>query len=312
MDTARIVTQENLPELSEQRVLSAVKEAFNELATGTGVQPLQSVTLLPHGGDAILYQGVLANAGLFAIKVSPYLPQPSGAPIITAWTLVLDLKTGNPVLLIDSKTLTAERTAATSALAIDLLSNKNAKKLAIIGFGQVGQAHARYAQLVRNFEEISVYTPSGVNSALLNKLGPQFSSAITADEAARDADVVMLCTSAAEAVIDVGLLKPGVVVTSVSTNAPRAHEIDPASLGKLDVYCDDIASARTSAGEFIIASEQGLNLEKTIRGDIAGLLSGKALEPTGNVPVFFRSIGLGIEDAAVAHALLTEKDHNEN
>ena len=46
---------------------------------------------------------------------------------------------------------------------------------------------------------------------------------------AAGADVVMLCTSAGRPVIDVTALKPGAVVTSISTNVPNAHEVDPAA-----------------------------------------------------------------------------------
>ena len=48
----------------------------------------------------------------------------------------------------------------------------------------------------------------------------------TAASAVADADVVMLCIGS-QPVIDIVGLPPATVVTSISTNAPRAHEIDP-------------------------------------------------------------------------------------
>ena len=45
-----------------------------------------------------------------------------------------------------------------------------------------------------------------------------------------------------------------------------------------------------------------------VRGDLAGLVAGRAQGPSGERPVYFRSVGLGIEDAAVAWAAL----HNDN
>jgi L-arginine dehydrogenase len=53
----------------------------------------------------------------------------------------------------------------------------------------------------------------------------------------------------------------------------------------------------------LAAAEHGFTLA-AIRGDLAGLLAGTAPAPTGARPVFFRSVGLGIEDAAVALAAL--------
>ena len=44
-----------------------------------------------------------------------------------------------------------------------------------------------------------------------------------------------------------------------------------------------------------------------MRGDLPGLLSGAAPGPSGTRPVYFRSVGLGIEDAAVALAVLGQE-----
>ena len=118
------------------------------------------------------------------------------------------------------------------------------------------------------------------------------------------ADVALLCTSAADAVIDIRAVQPGALVTSVSTNAPRAHEIDPAALLELDVYCDYAAAALASAGDFRIAAEAHGFGREHLRGDLPGLLSARRRAPSGERPAFFRSVGLGLEDAAVALAAL--------
>jgi L-arginine dehydrogenase len=64
------------------------------------------------------------------------------------------------------------------------------------------------------------------------------------------------------------------------------------------VYVD----ARTSlnaAADLIEAASIGWD-PTAVRGDLASLVSGSAQRPSGRKPVFFRSVGLGIEDAAVA------------
>lgn len=294
---------ETITELPEASVLAAVRSAFAELSRGRAVQPIQTVTQFPDGGDVIVYQAVLSDAGVYAVKVSPYLPQDDTAAVVTAWTMLVNLTTGEPVLLVDSKNLTAERTAATSALAVDLLTRPQANTLAVIGAGPLAQAHVRYARAVRDFERVRVFAPSGVDRQA-------FSGHIdimdSAEQAVMDAQVVMLCTSAAEPVIDVAALAPGTLVTSISTNAPRAHEISPASLSDLEVYCDYRPAATASAGEFLIAAEQHGFTASDIRGDLPGLVAGSDPRPTGDRPVFFRSVGLGIEDAAVALVALQQ------
>lgn len=296
MSTPKVVPGDAVAKLDERSVLAAVRSAFTELGSGRAVQPVQIVTPFPDGGDVIVYQAVLPEAGVYALKMSPYLPR-SGPATVTAWTMLVSLETGDPVLLIDAKALTAHRTAATSVLAVDLLAPSDAKRLAVIGAGPLAQAHVRYARQVRAFEQVSVYAPGAVDPAAFTG---EITVSDTAASAVADADVVMLCTSAAQPVIDIVGLPPATVVTSISTNAPRAHEIDPAALSALDVYCDYRPAAMAAAGDFVIAAdEHGFSVDG-VRGDLPGLLDGRDDPPSRSRPVFFRSVGLGIEDAAVA------------
>ena len=113
----------------------------------------------------------------------------------------------------------------------------------------------------------------------------------------------MLCTSSGTPVLDILDTSPTALITSISTNKPRAHEIPPAALPALAVYCDFRETAPRSAGEMVLAEEQALWSRREIVADLPELLAGEA-SPTFEGRRFFRSIGLGIEDAAVAVALL--------
>ena len=125
----------------------------------------------------------------------------------------------------------------------------------------------------------------------------------TQDAALADAEVILLCTSSAAPVLDPRQLGRATLVTSISTNAPRAHEVPPQALAEMDVYCDYRATTPGSAGEMRIAAEQhGWNVD-ALRGDLPELLADRAPRPDYRRPVFFRSIGLGLEDVALANAL---------
>ena len=62
------------------------------------------------------------------------------------------------------------------------------------------------------------------------------------------------------------------------------------------------AAETWAAGEMVLASESGWN-RQLIRSDLPELVSGLVAKPTYERPVFFRSIGLGLEDMALANAL---------
>ncbi|WP_248744437.1 MULTISPECIES: ornithine cyclodeaminase family protein [unclassified Pseudomonas] len=284
-----------------------LRKLFRDLAAGHAVQPAQQLVEFPQGaGDFINYLGVLAEDGVYGVKTSPYIVREQG-PLVTAWTLLMSMQTGQPLLLCDAGELTTARTAATTAVAVDALAPSNAKRLAIIGSGKVAQAHLHYARNLRDWQSINVYSPSlsedGATASLLQALDPRMQITDSRETAIADADVIMLCTSSAGPVIDPATLSKPALITSISTNAPRAHEVPPQSLNDMQVFCDYRLTTPGSAGEMLIASEQHGWDNRAILGDLADLLSEKVQRPDYDRHVFFRSIGLGLEDIALANAV---------
>jgi len=292
--------------LPQVDTLGAMRSLFTELGQKQAVQPPQTLTLFPEDkGDFITYLGASTGAGLFGAKLSPYLVQP-GKPIITAWTVLMSMETGLPLMLCDSGQLTTERTAGTTALAVDHLAASGVQVLAIIGSGAVAQAHLRHARDLRDWSEIRVYSPNLSGNDALAQTWRAMDDRVTlcaaADEAIAGAGVIMLCTSSGVPVIDTADLAPGTLVTSISTNAANAHEVPPAFLSEAEVYCDYRATTPSSAGEMKLAADAGWSVE-ALRGDLAELQAGGCELPSGTAPVFFRSIGLGLEDIFMARAV---------
>jgi L-arginine dehydrogenase len=289
-------------------VLDALRTMFEELARGSAVQPPQSLTLFPQNkGDFIGYLGVLADRGVFGVKLSPYIVT-QAKPVITAWTQLMSMSSGQPLLLCDAGRATTERTGGTTALAVDLLASGDVRRLAIIGSGPVAEAHWRHVDRLRPWDSVRVWSRSMHGRAELRGAWEGKDSRIavveTAEQACRDADVVLLCTSSGKPVVDPAWLSPRAIVTSISTNVAGAHEVPPEFLARAEVYCDYRATTPESAGEMVLASREfGWNSD-AIRGDLPELVAGKCQKPSGRSPVFFRSIGLGLEDIAMADALL--------
>ena len=307
--TPYVISQPQARELLAQvDVPQILRKLFRDLAAGQAVQPAQQLVEFPQGaGDFINYLGVLAEDGVYGVKTSPYIVREQG-PLVTAWTLLMSMQTGQPLLLCDAGELTTARTAATTAVAIDALAPLNATRLAIIGSGKVAQAHVHYVKNLREWQSISLYSPSLSTSSpdeldQLRNLDPRLTIADSREAAVQDADVIMLCTSSAGPVIDPSNLSKPALITSISTNAPRAHEVPPQSLNDMQVFCDYRLTTPGSAGEMLIAAEQHGWDNKAIVGDLPDLLSEKVQRPGYDRHVFFRSIGLGLEDIALANAL---------
>ncbi|WP_271410888.1 ornithine cyclodeaminase family protein [Pseudomonas sp. Q1-7] len=293
--------------LQQVDVHQAMRRMFLDLAAGDALQPSQQLVEFPNAaGDFINYLGVLAKEGVYGVKTSPYIKTADGA-IVTAWTLLMSMETGQPLLLCDAGELTTARTAATTAVAVECLAPDQARTLAVIGSGPVARAHLDYVKGLRDWQRIAVFSPSladdeGLRTRLLAQ-DARVEISASLEEAVADAEVVMLCTSSAEPLLDPRQLSRPALVTSISTNAPRAHEVSPDALPGMDVYCDYRATTPASAGEMLLATARQGWGPASIRGDLAELVSGQAPRPDYSRPVFFRSIGLGLEDVALANAL---------
>lgn len=290
--------------LEQVDVLQAMREMFVELASGSAVQPAQQLVEFPNGGgDFINYLGVLASQKVYGVKTSPYIVrQPKS--LVTAWSLLMSMESGQPLLLCDAGSLTTARTAATTALAVQELARADAKHLAIVGSGPVARAHLRYVAGLRDWQSIRVYSPN-LNAGVLAQFGAIDSRAEPAtrvEAAVADADVVLLCTSSGTPVLDPSILSKPALITSISTNIARAHEVPPQSLAQMDVYCDYRATTPAAAGEMRLAREDH-GWDGALRGDLPELVSGQAAKPDYQRHAFFRSIGLGLEDVALANAL---------
>lgn len=299
--------------LPEAMVLEALHEAFSALASGTAVQPPQASGMTVGQVDVIWYPGILGTHHLFGAKLSPYLMHRKDGPKVTAWTLLCSTETGEPVLLCDSLALTTERTAATTALAVQLLKPAKAQRLAVFGLGAVGLAHLRYAAEISNWSEVNVFSRHAHrDDSILQKIPASLRRKIRIAESAQSAvensDVILLCTSSTTPVIDHRWLKPSQMVTSLTTTSASACEIAPEALPDLDVYCDYRATTPAVAGEMTAAAKDHGWSPDTILGDLPELVSGKCGQPAGNRAIFFRSVGLGIEDIAIAGALLRKRN----
>jgi len=289
-----------LPALDIRRALT---DMFRALASAEAVQPPQTLTLFPNdAGDFITYLGALADAKVFGAKLSPYIVT-GGKPVITAWTALMSMETGQPLMWCDAGLLTTERTAGTTALAVDLLAPADGKRLAIVGAGAVGLAHLRHVATLRAWESIRVFSPdlaaNAAKRAAVQTADARAVASASIAECVKDADVVMLCTSSGTPMLPRDALTKPALITSISTNVANAHEIDPAWLPELDVYCDYRVTTPATAGEMKLAAQQGWSPQQ-VKGDLPSLVAGTCEKPAYQRHAFFRSIGLGLEDVAIA------------
>src|SRR5258708_21538588 len=142
-------------------LIPAMEKALIDFSAGKVKQPVRQVIAVDPPGGFYGIMPALTPEGLGQKIVTFYPPNAEkGIPTHMALIILNDPQTGAPLAVMDGRLITEMRTAAVSAAATKLLAPKNAKVLAILGSGVQARSHAEALQLVRQFEEIRVWSPN--------------------------------------------------------------------------------------------------------------------------------------------------------
>ncbi len=130
----------------------------------------------------------LADSDVTAVKwVGAYPANPErGLPYISGLIVLNDSETGLPTAVMDAAEITAARTAAASGVSIRHLAHPGWHRVAILGFGEQGRAHAALVRALNPEASIRAYGGPRLR-------GPLEGVEVAADaqDAVQDADVVI-------------------------------------------------------------------------------------------------------------------------
>src|SRR3954463_8682565 len=146
-------------------LIPAMEKALIDFSAGRVTQPVRSIiTIDPPGGFFGLMPALTPDGlGLKAVTFYPCNAE-RGIPTHMATIFLVDPQTGTPLAIMDGTLITEMRTAAVSAAATKLLAPPDAKILAILGSGVQARSHVEALRLVRNFEEIRVWSQTTANA----------------------------------------------------------------------------------------------------------------------------------------------------
>jgi alanine dehydrogenase len=205
-------------------LIDALEAAFVALSAGTCDVPPRIGARAAHGLLGAM-PGYVPGAGLAlkAITVFPANPA-AGRPAHQGLIVLFDEHDGRPLVIMDAAHLTAMRTAAASAVSTRRLAREDASVLAILGAGAQGRAHLAVLPTVCDFPEIRIASRTHEHARALARGNPNARTVPSFADAIRGADVVCLCTDAADPVIRHEELAPGTHVSSVGTGAELDRE----------------------------------------------------------------------------------------
>jgi ornithine cyclodeaminase/alanine dehydrogenase-like protein (mu-crystallin family) len=258
------------------------------------------------GGELLLMPAhARAGVGVKLVTLAPGNP-PRGLPFIHGAYVLFDGDTLAPEALLDGTALTTIRTAAVSALATDRLARPDAARLVVFGAGAQARAHAVAISAVRPIASVAIVNRTRERAeALVAELrSAGMDAAVAGPGAVADADIVCTCTPSEAPLFDGALLPAGAHVNAIGAYRPDLRELDDAAMGRARVVVETRAAALAEAGDVVQAAAAGV-LDTGALIELCAVVRGDAGRERDDEVTVFKSVGLALEDLAVARAALS-------
>jgi ornithine cyclodeaminase/alanine dehydrogenase-like protein (mu-crystallin family) len=333
--TLLLSNEDVLAVLDPRACIEALELAFADLAAGEAVNRPRSHTYAPLGGGHwYLFKsmdGGVPRLGVHAIRLSSdhtheheqggrrrrdKIPLAPGGRYV-GLVLLFDIRTLEPLAIIQDGELQRMRVGCTSAVAAKHLARPDARVVGLIGSGWQAETQLVALAQVRPLEEVRAYStdPARV-AAFAQRVSERIAIPVRAVRSAREAidgaEIVACATNSHDPVFDGAWLEPGQHVGSV-----QSHELDPATLERATVIVvrsRDAATFHHPPGQAPVEAAEVKHLDARLAAKIVELgdvVRGRGGRRAADDVTLFTggglgaSSGLGIQFAAVAHAVYT-------
>ena len=241
------------------------------------------------------------GGGIALLKwVSSFPGNPArGLPTVSGVICLSDAATGQPLLLLDARSVTALRTGAVAAVAAKALARPDAQTVGIIGCGLHGAWTAR-CLAAAGYGPGVCYDPIAESAAeLAAELGWRAGGR---SEALR-ADIACCVTPGSEIVLQAGDLRPGLHLNMLGADGHGKAEATLGAVASCALFCDEWEQA-SHGGELAGVVAAGLVARERVT-ELGAVLAGEAPgRPGPEAATLFDSTGLAIQYLAVAAAVL--------
>ena len=230
------------------------------------------------------------------------------APGVEYVIVLYDRRTSRIAAFVDGARVTAYRTAATSAVALDRLAPRTPVRLGVLGTGLEATMHVRAFAAVRELAEVVVHSPTPAHrdafvEAVRRELGVQARAVASPREVTDGASVVLAAArSRGERPILFGAdLADGMTVVSIGSTVAEQRELDVSVLTRCDLMvCDTPSEVLGETGDLLAATEQGIDVrDRCVLAARARVRRDRQPGARGPPPLF-KSVGEGLQDIAVA------------
>jgi ornithine cyclodeaminase/alanine dehydrogenase-like protein (mu-crystallin family) len=312
--TLSITDREVSQTLTIRKSIQLVRQAYLERARNRVLEPPRTWFTVPGGASFYFMPAHVSGLRTVTAKIVAVNPRnrAGSRPSTSVTIYVFDSKTGSELARIAGNDLTAIRTAASSALATDILALKQADSLGIIGTGKQAHAHLPAMLEVRNVSQVRVYSRSKAHRAAFvrsasKKIRVSVTSASSAEEVVRKSDVLVLATSSRVPLFKGSAVRLGTHVNAIGSALPSSREMDTALVKRSVLVVDSLEQAVATYGDIMIPLKEKSLRKSHIRAELGELLLDSSLiERRKNDITVFKAGGLGVLDAVFADYIVSQ------
>ena len=283
--------------VSPRIAIERVRRGLLHYQAGEWVMPPKVYLESPPFGD---FRAMPARGGEFALLkwVTSFPGNPErGLPTVTGVICLSDVENGEPLMLLDARSVTALRTGAVAAVAAQALARPDARTVGIVGCGLHGSWAARCLAAAGYGPGVCHDARVSAADALAHQLDWKPGSL----QEAVACDIVCCVTPGEVVVIDAGSLHAGLHLNMLGADGPGKAEASVGAVASCVLFCDEWEQA-SHGGELTGAVEAGLVGREQVT-ELGAVLAGDAPGRPGDEAVtLFDSTGLAVQDLAVAAA----------
>lgn len=302
--------------LTYEKCIPIVRKAMIAFSKGETRQLLRSIIKLSDGRLFGVMPGAMGSHSVFGAKLVSAFHENFARGIQSHQGLVIlfEPETGAPVCAVHAGEITAIRTAAASAVATDALARKDARRLALLGYGEQATTHARAMGEVRDIESITVWGRSLKRAhAFAQRMHSELKLPVMATgsvhEAVHDADIICTVSAAPEPILKGEWVRPGTHLNVVGSSFAGPAEIDNDLVARSRFIADSREGVLQQGAEFLRAKAAGLIGDEHVIGEIGEVLAGKIEGRRSREEItIYKSLGHVVQDLASAWALYAEQE----
>jgi ornithine cyclodeaminase len=293
-------------------VIGVIARAFRELSDPSAhiqIPPIMQITVPGRDGLTCIKSSYNESDSIFAVKLASTYGgnRKEGLPIASGAMLVCSAVTGEVLsVLLDNGYLTALRTQAAGAVAVDLLANEDAHRVTVIGSGRQARLQLMAACHVRDIRHASVWSNDAEGAtAFADDMASALAIPVEASgdpkQSALMSDILITATPSRAPIVHDDWLAPGVTVLSMGADAPGKSEIGSEVFPLLDRYVCDLASQCRQCSDLGNALRDGTIDGRYPVNELGDVLAGRAEGRTDRDQIVLADLtGVGVQDTAIA------------